>query len=191
MQISITTWAGDSITAGNGSSFNRNWPNLAWPQLSERVRQVNLGVPFQATPAMQTQYATAVAPLYNAGNAKNILTVLQGSNDLAGGGTPAQAYTDISNYCTTARATGFKVVIGTMFPRTGITEADRITLNANIRTNWATFADALADCGNDPVMGVAGAQNNTTYYDPDKIHPNSTGYAIIAPYFASAINSLL
>ncbi len=183
--------AGDSISAGNGSTFNRNWPNLAWSGLKKTVRMVNLGVPFQATPAMAAQYAAAVSPLYNASNTKNILAVLQGSNDLATGGTPAQAYTDISNYCTTARTTGFKVVVATMLPRTGITEADRITLNANIRANWATFADALADVGNDPTMGVAGAQNNATYYDPDHIHPTSTGYAIIAGYFRDAINSLL
>jgi hypothetical protein len=61
-------------------------------------------------------------------------------------------YTRYLQWCADWRAAGFKVVACTVLPRNngGLYagfEADRQTVNAQIRANWASFADALADMG--------------------------------------------
>jgi lysophospholipase L1-like esterase len=67
-----------------------------------------------------------------------------------------------------------------MLPRGPTYEATRSTYNGLIRANWRQFADVLVDVAADPNIGVAGANSNTTYFDPDAIHLNNTGYAIVA-----------
>jgi hypothetical protein len=48
----------------------------------------------------------------------------------------------------------------------------------------------MFDVGADPTMGPIGAYANLTYYNADGLHPNDSGYAIIASVCQTAINRL-
>ena len=48
------------------------------------------------------------------------------------------------------------------------------------------YADAIINIAADSRMGDDGDQNDTAYY-ADGIHPNATGYGIIASYAANAV----
>jgi hypothetical protein len=96
---------------------------------------------------------------------------------------------------TARRAAGWKVVILTILPRTQTgcpanMETYRTSVNTSIRNNWATFANALADVGADATIGVAGASNNATYYDADKVHPIAAGHLIIKGLVNMAVSYL-
>jgi hypothetical protein len=140
-------------------------------------------------------FSTKEATFYDSRRPRNILMVWLGTNDLTDTSTTADAtnlYNTLVSYCRTARAAGFRVIPFTMTPRyAGTFEAQaRPQFNALIRANWQTFADGLADVGNDATIGQTG-QNPTsgsnTYYN-DGVHINPTGGAIIAGYAAQAVN---
>jgi lysophospholipase L1-like esterase len=48
----------------------------------------------------------------------------------------------------------------------------------------------MADIASDSRIGGNGAETNTTYFSGDDVHPNNVGYAIIAGYYASAIQAI-
>lgn len=157
-------------------------------------RASNFGVSGQTIEQMASDAATQIDPLYRSGFSKNILVCWEGTNALQTLQNPTTVYNDIVSYCQARQAAGWKVVIVTVPPRTAAGvyanfETDRQTLNTNINTNYATFADARADVGGDATIGGATAPNNTTYYS-DKTHLTSAGYAIAANIIKTAINAL-
>jgi lysophospholipase L1-like esterase len=102
----------------------------------------------------------------------------------------------LAAYCQVRRDAGWRVVIGTVLPRADLGpesnfEARRQSLNRQIRSNWPSFADALADIGSDPIMGQAEQTRNPMYYGADGVHLTAAGYALIAAAHVSpAINRL-
>lgn len=169
--------------------------DVALPQVSGGFwRAYNLGISGQTIEQMATNAATKVDPLYNTSASKNILSCWEGTNALQALQNPTTVYNDIVGYCQARRAAGWRVVIVTILPRTAAGtyagfEADRQTVNAAIRANYATFADAIADVGADATIGAPGASNNVTYYS-DKTHLTTAGYAIAATLIKNAINTL-
>ena len=75
-------------------------------------------------------------------------------------------------------------------PRTAI-ETDREAFNSLLRADGHTHWEALADWGNDPLMGQAGQNTNLTYYSSDATHPNAAGMKIGGTYIADAILPLM
>ena len=131
----------------------------------------------------------------------NILTVWLGVNDIIlDNRTGSSIYNYLVTICTHARNNGYKVIICTDIPTSWNTttgsgtqinwETQRTTLNSLIRSNWNTFADSIADFGADPIMGVSGAQDNTTYYSTDKLHQTDAGTLILANILQKAILAL-
>lgn len=153
---------------------------------------LNFGISGQTTTTCIANAATNVDPTYNATLlAKyNVCVFWEGTNELSTAGkTASDVQTAIQTYCAARRAAGWKVVVGSILPRTtGKTgfETDRQTINAWLRTNYTSFADQLADVGGDATIGATGANTNTTYY-VDGTHPSLTGCSIAAPYFQAAI----
>lgn len=190
---SITTGAASAGPASTAVLHIENYPRLASDGIAGAT-VTNVAVGGQTVLAMSAAAATQVDPLINTGRL-NIVAFLGGTNDIYNGAaTPATAYNRVVAYCTARRAAGWKVVVGTILPRDPAAagagfEADRQTLNTSIRTNWATFADAIADIGADPTIGAAGAQTNTAYY-ADLHHPTTLGYEIIATYYRTAFKAL-
>ena len=125
----------------------------------------------------------------------NILVAWEVGNDLFFNGNATDAYNRIVTYCNTRRAAGWKVVVGTPLFRqylagptpAGDTWSQYNTKIANIcslmRTNWSTFADAIADMNaapelDDPLDGT---------YFVDGVHPSGAGRAVVAQIVSNAI----
>lgn len=122
-----------------------------------------------------------------------------GDNDLGIGGatpaTPALVYSQIVTNLSNARKAGLHTVVVSLLPGLGGStdvnyEANRQIVNTMLRTNWQSFADAFDDAGADANIGVAGAPNNATYYQADKLHLTTAGSTIEANLAAAAIRSV-
>jgi lysophospholipase L1-like esterase len=180
---------GNSMTGGSST-----YPATVMPTFPS-MTSTNVGVPGQTTPDMLSDAVTQVDPLYNGTLANNVLVCWEGTNDLKLGATAASAYSSLVTYCSNRRAAGYKVVIVTLLPRNdggtpGTFEADRQTVNTNIRANWTTFADALADVAAIGAIGDFGDSNNATYYQ-DNVHMTALGYDIVAYCVCDGIAAVL
>lgn len=155
----------------------------------------NFAVSGQTTTQMLSDVVAEVdKPLHKAAS-HNIVFVMEGINDLYFGATAVTAYENLRTYCLGRRAYGFKVILGTLTPRTNSGtppsyETDRLAVNMRIRSNWLDFADAILDLGGHELIGQTGQSENTTYY-PDKVHFTPAGNTIIANQLAKTINRLL
>lgn len=135
-------------------------------QLSAQVRRigyeyvntgmdlVNLGVSSQTTQAMQADYATEVAPLYDGGLTNNILVAVEMTNDLFFGATKEDTFQNYKDYCLAAQATGYKVVAVPVYVRSHVSNTGGLSqtdwnlandwLNTKLLAEYTDFADALA-----------------------------------------------
>lgn len=117
------------------------------------------------------------------------------TNDIALGASAATAYSRVvtrASALATAAGRNGRVVIGTCLPRGNPNvafDAARNTVNGNVRTLCAAQGYRLADVASDPNMGQDGQSSNTTYYNPDYLHPNSTGNTVLSPYFVAAVQA--
>lgn len=183
---------GNSLTNGH-SSANPGYTDRVVNARSP-LTAYNVGVSGQTIVQMTADAVTQIDPLHSGVYTKNVVVCWEITNYLASIQNPTTVYNAVVSYCQARRAAGWKVVVVTCLPRTsgGLYagfEADRQTVNTNIRTNWATFADALADVGDDATIGPALASDNTTYYS-DKLHLTSAGYLIVANLVGAAIGTL-
>lgn len=163
---------------------------------------------------MTLDFPNTIGKIRLDGYSNKVLFVWELTNEMQASGNDINAtYTSLVDYCNLARTTfgsSLKIIVGTCLPRKGssaITPAlrqnpldlyDTTTLNGRIRTNYATFCDALADVASDATMGVdsggvAGVgEMDTTYYTADQIHPTTVGYQYLADnYITPAINAYL
>lgn len=187
---------GDSLTDGVGSTSGETYPKQTIDLLggTTAFRYYNQGVSGQTTQQMIDDGVSQIDPLYSSFKRDNIVVLWGGTNDLYFGASAATTYSRIVEYATARRAAGYKVIVTTILPRSGgdipgTFEADRQTVNTNIRNNWATFADAVADVAANTDIGEAGDDLNLTYY-PDGVHLNNTGYAIVADLVRDQIVTL-
>lgn len=196
---------GNSVTYGFGSSdpATKSYPALLQglaPFSYNGATVYNFGVNSATTQDMIDDAATQIDPLYTPG-VKNILIALEVGNDIYFNGDAAAAYTRYVSYCNARRAAGFKVIAVTTAYRehsvccAGLTpfgdsdaayDAKRLSANASIRANWATFADALFDFG----ANANFSSYNATYFISDKVHESDAGYALEASLILPIILSL-
>jgi lysophospholipase L1-like esterase len=169
-------WQANRLS-GEGTKFSL----LSWGANSYMVGQ---------TAAQCLTNAVANAdPLYNAvAFTKNWYAMGMGpSNDIAGGATGAAAYTTAVSLCQGRRTAGYKVIAFTLPARGGFNSTQNgylATYNTSVRSNWTTFADALADVGADARMQNSA---NTTYFDTDGTHLTAAGYGVVAGIVVAAI----
>ncbi|MCM3901014.1 MAG: SGNH/GDSL hydrolase family protein [Pyrinomonadaceae bacterium] len=187
---------GDSLTSGTGSTGGNTYPEQLRVLLGSSWSMIETGVAGQTVIQMESDAATQVDGQLNTASPQKVLCAWGGTNDLAvGGSSAAVAYANYAAYCLARRTAGWKVVAMTILPRAaaGISatfETDRQTVNASIRSNWRSFANAIADVGGSALIGDAGDNDNITYYDADDIHLNNAGYAIVAGLVKAAIESI-
>ncbi len=186
---------GDSLTEGYGLPATDNYPYQLWERLGSNAayRLVNDGVAYDTLANMVSAAASNIDTLYIADYTKKICFIWGGTNDIAAGANDATVYDNLVAYCQARRAIGWKVVVLTMLPRIDFSapkEAYRIAFNAAVRTNWASFADAIVDVGGDSRIGDPGDYADTTYYEPTGVHLNKTGYGVVADLAYAAIASL-
>ena len=122
----------------------------------------------------------------------NVCVVMGGCHELAGRLEPAVVHEALAAYCLGRQAAGFQVVVMTLLPRDNKPdfEAARQALNALVRTNWPAYADGLADIAADDRIGDARDCLDLAYYQPDALHPNAAGDAVMAAVTAPVLSRL-
>lgn len=200
---------GDSITAGQGSvaiytpglGMTATEPDQLFGALGNPADTAifNCGQPSIPLTALNStndrnrinELMTAYPEL-----TKRVARVHAGINDLRAGSTDTTIYNAMVAYCTYLRGLGVKVITSTINTQivdatyTAQAETYRLSINSQIRANWATFADEMVDYANIPEMADP---NNTTYFASDKLHQTAQAYqlksALVAPKIAALLSS--
>lgn len=183
-------WEGDSISrvASAGLLPRTGQRALTVPALGLSLAEVGHTISnVSSRSAQQDAY-------YNGTKPNNIFHLLIGANDLASvGSSPSAFVAAVKSFCLAKKATGWKVVLGTLLPQNEVTNVGfnsrRNTANSLIRAD-NSFYDVLADYAADATMGGDSAASNTTYY-VDGVHPTAAGHQILGNIAAAAINSIL
>lgn len=176
------------LFVGHGDSLSTDtWVPLV-AALLPTYAGIDLGHPGDQISTMSTDYPILVAPLYNTRRPANIDILWGGTNDSLGHTGAATIQSRITTYVNLAHATGYKVIVMTILPSTGITGADetaRVAVNTWIKAG-SSGADAYVD-----IAGVAQAADpaNVTYY-LDGTHPTTALHTIFAPLIALAITGM-
>lgn len=193
-------FVGDSQTFGTGATAGNDYPAQVARLLTGGIwSHANLGVggvtiAFHAGEVVTNLIAdaAAVAAHYSASRSKNVLNVWAGINDSYYGASGAAAYGSLATYCRARQIEGWWVNVLTMLSRSdpgtpvGF-NTERAAFNSAVRSNWATFGNALVDVAADSRIGTDGAELDTTYFSNDLVHMNATGYGIIAGLVAPAV----
>lgn len=112
--------------------------------------------------------------------ANKFLVVWGGTNDIMAGYDVSLTHAAFHQYCKTARAAGWKVIVLTMIARGDVdVETKRTEYNNMIRSNYHMYADALVDVGVDSRFSTP-PSGATEIYNADKAHLTAAGYSAIA-----------
>ena len=161
-----------------------------------RYDAVDLTVAGDTLDRLNTRASWAIDPLYAASRRKNILVFSSGINDLYNGRTVAETFAKMVMVGQARRQVGWKIVWLTLIPSWDMASTvedyviQRQAINALMRANRASFADALADVGADATMGVEGIEADRAYYQSDGWQLTAEGYRIMAGYVTQAIRTL-
>lgn len=182
---------GDSLTAFEGYV---TIVRVIQTEKGDTLTVVNYAVPGQDILMMISDAPTQVDTPTNKNKPLNILSCWAGTNHIGfNRALGSTTHDTLKSYCQARRAYGFKVMVTTCLPRLDFDtsqEAQRTIFNNLIRTEWASYADALVDVASDPIMGAVATTSNKLYY-ADGIHFGSSGSDRLAPYFVTAIEKLL
>ena len=189
-------WDGTSITEGlgtNGDGTNggtNSYVGYTAASLGNSYWTIDNGISGQllssALPKVQTTDISQLQGL------KPIVIADFPTNDIVASGSVTTAETNIASFCAAVRTAYSLCVPSTVLPRTvagssTYFSANRSTYNTWLRSNWKTFADALADPASDPTIGPDAAATNGSYWNTDGTHPLAAADAIAAPYYVQAI----
>ena len=111
----------------------------------------------------------------------NVLLIHIGANN-PGSDTAGAVADMVADICRRARAYGVRTVLTPMMPQgNGSTETWRGDYNTALGNVVAAGkADALIDPTSQPLLWAAGAQNNATYFNADKLHLIAAGNQLFA-----------
>lgn len=192
---------GDSITEGAGGA--NGYPVYLPFYLPVNYVVAEVGIGGQTLEDMETT-RTDVDALYDASAALNVNVMFAGTNDFyLDDASAATVQTRTSTYGTTSRGAFERVVDVTMLPRGDFPgtstipgdaaaqeaefESRRAAVNTWKRANYSSYAHVLCDVAADTRMGDDGDEDDATYYQGDKVHPNNTGADVLAQLVAPAV----
>ena len=189
------------VAAGGDSRFAGYFINVYVPdivntnlnQAGKYCNVLNTAVIGRTTDDIINNFATEVAANYKKG-VTNVYFVMAGHNDIvAGGKTATYIYNNIVTICGLARAAGYKVIVCTdMYNSAAVGSAYNTikdTYNASIRTNYALFADGLADVNAVSQASITNMANTT--YSFDGTHPTNLLAGFMATPISTAIQTVL
>lgn len=192
--VNQLVFIGDSMTRGYNETPANNYPSQLVAGLSSAstALMTNYGHDGQPAVTINNEAAARWTGEFSTEMAKNVAFVWAGTNDLTLGTSAASTYNAIAAACTTLKAAGFTVIVGTLLPRgDGAAPVDfetkRTTINTSIRTNYATIATGLFDPAADPRIGDAGDNADGTYYNADQLHMVAAGYGVVADLARAAL----
>lgn len=187
--IPVVAFDGNSLTFGARASEGEAYPDQVLRDRRLKIdTSANFGVLAQNMAAM-LEDDDQVDALFAPGG---IVVVWEGTNDLYFGATAEESLNRLRTYCERRRAAGWKVLVGTVLPRSDPgTPADfeeqRVALNAGIRDEWSSFADGVMDVAADQRLGTP---SDGDYYSDDLVHLTDDGYKVVALIAADALISL-
>lgn len=164
-----------------------NYPGLLMAGLASKIptaELTNISVGGQNTVTMNSDRLAQVHPLIVSG--QTIIIPWEISNHIYTlGATSRQAVDEMWTYCDAVRELGAKVVVATPTPRSNAGtpvdfETKRQAACTFMRNEWRSHGDAFVDIALDARIGVAGAEEDETYYSGDLVHLNATGAAVVA-----------
>ncbi len=176
---------GDSITEGWNESNGGFFPGKPY---------INRGISGQTTPQMLLRFRADVVALR-----PKVVVILAGTNDIAGNTGPItlEAVEDnLMSMCDIAKANGIRVVLASVTPvfdypwKPGLQPVSKIAaLNtwlkdyaAKNRFVYLDYFSAMVDPANQGMKAALAS---------DGVHPNKSGYAIMAPLAEAAITQAL
>lgn len=175
---------GDSITA--------SWVTVA-PKFFSNRDYIDCGVGGQTTTQLAARFAHDALGLQ-----PQVVVILAGTNDIAGNGGPISNTAILANLVAmtdAARANGVRVVLASVLPvldypwNKGLHPAPIIVaLNVLVKEHCVRRHLVYLDYYSSMVDGRGGLRQNLT---DDGVHPNKSGYDVMAPLADSAIREAL
>jgi hypothetical protein len=184
---------GDSIGSGYSSVAGQTFLRQAELLLALPCVLTNMGWYGQTMAGNFANYATTLGT-YIQVNAKNILLITSGTNDIKNGTTAVALYATLKNLAAAGKASGYIVVVSTILPRSDITagqDTERLAFNTLVKNGWSSFAQGLQDFNGDPTIGGAKTQASNVLYYIDGVHTTTLGNGYMTSICAAAINALL
>lgn len=180
---------GDSLTFGTSlDPSSIPYPTQCLSSLN--YRGYNSGVPGATSADVLVNVTTEIDAKMDIKCNRQYAVLWIGANDLTTATTAATIESNIQSWCTGRKATGAKVIICTITPRTGLTgpqETKRTDVNTWLNANFSTFADGIVDLAADSRLSNA---SNLTYYDSGGTHMTLAGYGVVAQLVTAKILAL-
>jgi len=182
---------GDCLTLGiigKGDIEKDNYPNQLQKLLGDGYVVVNLG-----RTMLRLENLLSFTNLFNKKITHDgILCIWAGTNDIYIKNSGEQVFEWFLSFCETLNGVKHKIITMTILPRSNATPIDfddnRQVFNSLMLNNL----DEVVDVGNNELIGFAGAENNTDYYDIiNNAHLNKTGYGVVAEEIYNKIIVLL
>ncbi len=182
----LLVFEGDSLTVG-GQSGAVPYPKTLMRTMTEECAGIHVATSGQKVNQMVSSYTTEIAPYYNPGTyRKNTLCVLGGANDIQNESYTV-AYDRLKQLWALARSTGFQVIASTLPAGNPSGSSNpynsyRNQLNTLILSDTSLYT-AVARPDLNANIGQDGDENNTTYFNSDKLHLTSSGNSQLAAAF--------
>jgi acyl-CoA thioesterase I len=162
---------GDSLTYGTGADNGMDYP----AQLSRRIGRpiINLGHPGDTTTSALSRIETVLE------NKPRIVMITLGGNDLKNGEPKEQAFQNLTTITRAIQARGALVILG------------GIEIPFYGRGFGDGYRDLARETGAVLVPNVLKGLLGRSHLMSDPIHPNGTGYGIMADHFHKALAPFL
>jgi len=175
-----------------GNSITIGWLNKR-PEFFEGKPYINRGISGQTTPQMLIRFRQDVIDLN-----PNVVTILAGTNDIAGNTGPStleMIMDNIKGMAELARANGIKVILSSTLPvydypwKPGQEPSGKIIkLNKMIKEYADDYNHIYLDYFSKMVDGRNGLPKK---YAKDEVHPTVEGYMVMEPLVEAAIAEAL
>lgn len=176
---------GDSLMAGLRSQYHADSITSKIAALLPTWDSWNVAIPGRTAQSMLagTDWTVPASSV----RSRQVLLILAGTNDIAGGRTDAQTLADLTSIVTAAKALYHRVVIGTIPKRTEFDgnptrEGYRVSVNTSLLAG-ASGADAVVDIAAQSVF----ATSSSSGYLRDHVHFHKSGRTVVANLYAPQI----
>jgi lysophospholipase L1-like esterase len=183
---------GENRVVFMGNSITEGWQQY-FPTMFAGKPYINRGISGQTTPQMLVRFRPDVVALK-----PKVVVILAGTNDIAGNTGPStleMIEDNIASMADIARANGIKVVLSSVLPvfdypwKPGLEPAPKIIALNKWLKDYAAKHGAIYLDYHSPMADARGGMRDGLA--SDGVHPNETGYRLMAPLAEQAIQKAL